>query len=435
MRRMAWFEYRNQVLCAESVSLARIADEVGTPVYCYSTAAMKANYEEFANAFKGRDALIAYSVKANANQAVIATLSACGAGADVVSDGELQRALAAGVPGSRIVFSGVGKTHQEMSAGLAAQVHQFNLESKKQLESLSAIASVQNSEARVAFRVNPDVDAMTHEKIATGRKTDKFGVPIGEARSLYGLARSLPGIEVVGVDLHIGSQLTSLEPFKKAFLRLGELVKVLREDGHDIRHIDLGGGLGVRYRDEQPPTISSYAGLVEEMLGGLGCQLILEPGRALVADAGILLSRIIEVKQSIERKFIIIDAAMNDFLRPALYDAWHSIEPVFEPQLNAKRELVDVVGQICESGDVLGRSHEMTALAPGDLVAIGAAGAYGAVMASNYNTRPLVAEVMVHGKRMATVRPRLQVAELIGRDRLPGWLDDLGGPLDGHGSK
>jgi len=431
---MSWFEYRNRVLCAESVSLAHIAEEVGTPSYCYSTAALKANYEEFADAFRDRDVLIAYSVKANANQAVVATLSACGAGADVVSGGELQRALAAGVPGSQIVFSGVGKTGEEMSAGLAAQVHQFNLESKTQLESLSEIASKQKSEARVAFRVNPDVDAMTHEKIATGRRTDKFGVPIGEARALYALARSLPGIEVVGVDLHIGSQLTDLEPFKKAFSRLAELVNDLRADGHNIRHIDLGGGLGVRYRDERPPTVSSYAELVDQLLGGLGCQLILEPGRALVADAGILLSRVIEVKQTSERVFVIIDAAMNDFLRPALYDAWHPIDPVSEPQPAANRDIVDVVGQVCESGDVFGRAREMPPLSPGDLIAIGAAGAYGAVMASDYNTRPLVAEVMVNGERVAVVRPRVQVAELIGRDRLPGWLGDLSEPPGGSDS-
>ena len=431
---MAWFEYRNGVLYAESVSLVRIAEEIGTPVYCYSNAALKANYKEFADAFGHRNILIAYSVKANANQAVITTFSDCGAGADVVSEGELQRALAAGIPGSRIVFSGVGKTQKELKAGLAAQVHQFNLESKAQLESLSEIAANQNVKARVAFRVNPDVDAKTHDKIATGRKADKFGVPIVEARGLYDLAGSLPGIEVVGVDLHIGSQLPDLEPFKDAFSRLAELVNALRRDGHDIRQIDLGGGLGVRYRDEEPPTALSYAGLVDKIFGGFGCQLIFEPGRALVANAGILLSQVIEIKHLSERRFVIIDAAMNDFLRPALYDAWHPIDPVCEAPVDAKREIVDIVGPVCESGDILGRGRAMSFLAPDDLVAIGVAGAYGAVMASNYNTRPLAAEVMVHGGEIAIVCPRLQLDELIGRDRLPQWLGKPTNPFDEHGA-
>ena len=432
---MVGFEYHNGKLCAEAVPLEHIAEEFGTPVYCYSHAVLKASYQEFSGAFADRDALIAYSVKANANQAVVTTLSDFGAGADVVSEGELRRALAAGISGSRIVFAGVGKTDAELAAGLSAQVHQFNLESKAQLMSLSDIAAKQNLSARIAFRVNPDVDAKTHEKIATGRKADKFGVPISEARGLYKLAQEMPGIAVVGVDLHIGSQLTDLEPFEEAFVRLAGLIQVLREDGHNISQIDLGGGLGVRYFDEQPPTISSYAALVDKVFGRLGCQLIFEPGRALVADAGILLSRVIEVKESAPRRFVVIDAAMNDLLRPALYQAWHRIDPVREAPAEAARENVDIVGPVCESGDILGRARPMSFLASGDLVAIRTVGAYGAAMSSNYNTRPPAAEVMVLGNQTAVVRPRVGLDDLIGQDELPQWLLKSTNVRGGHSAK
>ena len=432
---MVGFEYHNGKLCAEAVPLGHIAEEFGTPVYCYSHAALKASYQEFSDAFADRDALIAYSVKANANQAVVTALSEFGAGADVVSEGELRRVLAAGIPGSRIVFAGVGKTDAELAAGLSAQVHQFNLESKAQLMSLSDIAAKQNLSARIAFRVNPDVDAKTHEKIATGRKADKFGVPISEARGLYKLAQEMPGITVVGVDLHIGSQLTDLEPFEEAFVRLAGLIKTLREDGHNISQIDLGGGLGVRYSNEQPPTISSYAALVDKVFGALGCQLIFEPGRALVADAGILLSRVIEVKESTPHRFVVIDAAMNDLLRPALYEAWHRIDPVREAPAEAAREIVDIVGPVCESGDILGRARPMSFLASGDLVAIRTVGAYGAVMSSNYNTRPPAAEVMVFGNQTAVVRPRISLDDLIGQDELPQWLLKSTSVRDGHNAR
>ena len=419
---MSEFKYQNDTLHAESVSLVRVAEEVGTPVYCYSTSALKTNYINFSRAFDGMDVLIAYSVKANSNQSVITTLSTCGAGADVVSEGELRRVLTAGVPGGRIVFSGVGKTETELLQGLNAKVHQFNLESKTQLESLSALAQRQNVTAQVAFRINPDVDAKTHDKIATGRKVDKFGVSIAEARDLYALAGNLPGIEVTGIDLHIGSQLTSLKPFREAFVYLAELVTVLRNDGHAIERLDLGGGLGIRYREEDPPTPSAYAGLVKELLGDLGCQLILEPGRFLVADAGVLLSRVIEVKYSEDRRFVIVDAAMNDLLRPALYDAWHPIDPVCKPPSNVERRTVEIVGPICESGDTLGHARAMSYLAPGDLIAIGATGAYGAVMSSSYNTRAPAPEVMVNGDEFAVVRPRVDLDTMIGQDKLPRWL-------------
>ena len=416
------FRYRDGTLHAESVSLVRIAEQCGTPVYVYSLSEIQSSFNNFADAFKNQNALIAYSVKANSNQAVIAALAGRGAGADVVSHGELRRALLAGIPGNRIVFSGVGKKGAELEAGLRAGVHQFNVESESQLRLLSDVAVRVGISARVAIRVNPDVDAGTHDKIATGRRADKFGVPIGEASSLYQMAEILPGLEVVGVDLHIGSQLTELSPFRAAFSRLAELLKELRGSGHRITQADLGGGLGVCYEDEDPPSVMAYAELIREFFGLLDCQIILEPGRALVADSGALLCQVIEVKGDGDHRFVVVDAAMNDLLRPALYEAWHSIEPVIESLGSSLRQVVDIVGPVCESGDVLGRRRNLPHLAPGDLLVIRSVGAYGSVMASSYNTRPLAAEVLVHESKSSVIRPRQDLDVLIGQDLIPGWM-------------
>ena len=416
------FGYREGVLHAESVALPQLKEDFGTPLYVYSTAGLESAYQRFAHAFHDQDTLIAYSVKANSNQSVIATLSRLGAGADVVSEGELKRVLRVGIPGGRIVFSGVGKTGEELEAGLRAGVHQFNLESEAQLRLLSDIAQQIGKSARIAIRVNPDVDAGTHDKIATGRKEDKFGVPIGLACDLYQIAGTLPGIDVVGVDLHIGSQLTQLSPFRTAFLRLADLIKQLKALGHQIAQIDLGGGLGVCYQNESPPSADAYAELVKDTLGSFGCQIILEPGRALVADSGVLLCQVIEVKGTLAHRFVIVDAAMNDLLRPALYDAWHPINPVIKAGENSLSEVVDVVGPVCESGDVLGRARALPHLVAGDLLAIGSVGAYGSVMSSSYNTRAPAAEVLVHESRSAVIRPRLPLDVLINQDRMPDWF-------------
>ena len=416
------FRYRDGTLHAESVSLVRIAEQCGTPVYVYSLSEIQSSFNNFADAFKNQNALIAYSVKANSNQAVIAALAGRGAGADVVSHGELRRALLAGIPGSRIVFSGVGKKGAELEAGLRAGVHQFNVESESQLRLLSDVAGRVGISARVAIRVNPDVDAGTHDKIATGRKADKFGVPVDEAFSLYQMAGALPGLSVVGVDLHIGSQLTDLKPFRAAFSRLSELLMELRGAGQQITQVDLGGGLGVCYEDERPPSVRAYAELIHEIFGHFGCQIIIEPGRAVVADSGVLLCQVIEVKGDGDHRFVVVDAAMNDLLRPALYEAWHSIEPVLESAEYSPSQLVDVVGPVCESGDVLGRRRNLPLLVPGDLLVVRSVGAYGSVMASSYNTRPLTAEVLVYETKSDVIRPRQDVDALIGQDRIPVWM-------------
>jgi len=416
------FGYKDGTLYVESVSLARIAEQWGTPVYVYSLSEIESSFKRFSAAFKHQNVLIAYSVKANSNQAVIAALSALGAGADVVSQGELRRALLAGIPGNRIVFSGVGKKGAELEAGLRAGVHQFNVESESQLRLLSDVAGRVGVSARVAIRVNPDVDAGTHDKIATGRRADKFGVPIGEAFSLYQMAGVLPGLDVVGVDLHIGSQLTALNPFRAAFSRLADLLTELRRSGHSITQADLGGGLGVCYEDEHPPSVEAYAELIREVFRRFDCQIIIEPGRALVADSGVLLCQVIEVKGDRDQRFVVVDAAMNDLLRPALYEAWHSIEPVVEGSENSLSQLVDVVGPVCESGDVLGRRRNLPQLAPGDLLVIRSVGAYGSVMASSYNTRPLAAEVLVYERKSSVIRPRQDLDILIGQDCIPDWV-------------
>ena len=422
---MNHFQYQGGELHAEQVPLSRIAAHVGTPFYCYSTATLERHYRVFSGAFAGSDALVCFSVKANSNLAVIGTLARLGAGADVVSEGELRRALAAGVPAQKIVFSGVGKTRAEMAFALEAGILQFNVESEAELLVLSEVASARRQVAPISFRVNPDVDAKTHAKIATGKAENKFGIPWTQARAIYAEAARLPGIRVVGVDVHIGSQLTELAPFEAAFRRVAELVEALRADGHAIRRLDLGGGLGIPYdasTNEAPPPPDDYAGMIRRVVGHLGCELVLEPGRLLVGNAGILVTQVIYVKAAEKKSFIILDAAMNDLIRPSLYDAWHDIVPVRQAAPGAPQTAVDFVGPVCETGDVLAVDRSVTPLAAGDLVAILSAGAYGAVMASTYNTRPLIPEVLVNGDDFAVVRSRPSYEEMLGLDHLPAWL-------------
>jgi diaminopimelate decarboxylase len=403
------FSYRNGALCADDVALAAIAEAVGTPFYCYSSTAIEESFTAFQHAFSGQSALISYAMKANSNQAVLSTLAKLGAGMDVVSEGELRRARAAGVPSERIIFSGVGKTAAEMNLGLDEKIFCFNVESEPELETLSRVGSSRGVVAPIAIRVNPDVDARTHAKIATGKSENKFGIPISGAREVYAHAAALPGVRVSGVDMHIGSQITQLQPFDDAFALLSEFVHTLRADGHAIDHVDLGGGLGIPYRDddEPPPDPQAYAAVVKRATRSLDCTLIFEPGRLLVGNAGILVTRVLYVKRAEAKTFVIVDAGMNDLIRPTLYDAHHDVRPVKEPRPGAPQIVTDVVGPVCESGDFL---------------AVMTAGAYGAVQAGTYNTRPLVAEVMVKGDRFAVVRPRIEVEEIIALDRLPDWM-------------
>jgi diaminopimelate decarboxylase len=418
------FLYRNGALWAEDVALATIAEAVGTPFYCYSSAAIEGSFEAFRSAFADQNIAISYAMKANSNQAVLTTLAHLGAGMDVVSEGELRRARKAGVPGERIIFSGVGKTLAEMNLGLDENIYCFNVESEPELEALSRVASSRGEVAPIAIRVNPDVDARTHAKIATGKSENKFGVPISRARDVYAYARTLPGLDVHGVDMHIGSQITDLEPFDDAFALLAEFVQVLRADGHRIDHVDLGGGLGISYRNDNnpPPSSEQYAKVVAKRTAALGCKVILEPGRLIVGNAGALVSSVIYLKRGENKHFVIVDAAMNDLVRPTLYDAHHEILPVEEAAPGANRMRSDVVGPVCESGDYLALDRDLPELAAGDLVAIMSAGAYGAVQAGTYNTRLLVPEVLVKGAEFSVVRPRPTYEELIGLDTLPPWL-------------
>ena len=416
------FARRRGGLWAEDVALADIAAAVGTPFYCYSTAALTRNYLGLADAFAGRDVHIAYSVKANGNRAVIATLARLGAGADVVSEGEIRRALAAGVAPGDIVFSGVGKTREEIAFALSRGVVHMNVESEPELAAVSQVAAARGAVARVALRVNPDVDAGTHDKIATGRRGDKFGVDIERAPALYRRAAALPGVEADGVDVHIGSQIADLAPFRRAFSRVVELVAALRARGHRIRRLDLGGGLGIRYGSETPPAPAEYAALVAGLTDGLGCRLVLEPGRSIAGDAGVLVARVIYERRDRSRRFVIVDAGMNDLLRPALYGAFHAVAPVADPAADAPLTPADVVGPVCESGDCFAAGRALPPFSPGDLVAFLSAGAYGAVMASTYNSRLLVPETLVDGARWAVVRPRMNYETLIAQDRLPAWL-------------
>jgi diaminopimelate decarboxylase len=421
---MDHFTYRHGILHAEDVPLTAIATAVGTPVYVYSTATLTRHYRVFEEALGGMPHLICYALKANANLAVVRVLARLGAGADVVSEGEYRRARAAGIPGERIVFSGVGKTRSEMRVALEGGIRQFNVESEPELRALSEVAAGMGLRAPIALRVNPDVDPRTHEKIATGRAENKFGIPIARARDVYAEAARLPGIEVVGVDVHIGSQLIELEPFEAAFAMVAELAQALRADGHDIRRLDLGGGLGIPYRraNEAPPLPFDYGEVIRRTVGHLGCEIEIEPGRLIAGNAGILLSRVIWRKEGEDRDFLILDAAMNDLMRPALYDAWHDIVPVVEPAPGAEMREIDVVGPVCETGDTFGRARPLPALGEGDLVAFRSAGAYGAAMASEYNSRPLVAEVLVDGDHYAVVRERPSFDAMLARDTIPEWL-------------
>ena len=419
---MDHFQYRNGELCAEAVPLRRIADDVGTPFYCYSTATLERHYRVLTEALAGLDVVVCYSVKANSNLAVIATLASLGAGADVVSGGELKRALVAGVPAERIVFAGVGKTADEMAAALKAGILQINVESAPELEMLAEVATALGRQASIGIRVNPDVDAQSHAKITTGKRENKFGVPLADARELYRRAAKMKGIRVAGVAVHIGSQILSLEPFREAFRRTAELTRTLRADGHDIRWVDLGGGLGIPYEDETPPTPAEYGALVRSEIGPLGCRLIVDPGRLIAGNAGVMVSRVLLVKTGATHDFVVADAAMNDFIRPTLYNARHAIVPVTEPADGAVSQEVEVVGPVCESGDTFGRTRRLPAVGAGDLIALRTAGAYGAVMASTYNTRPLVPEVLVRNDTYAVVRERISVDDMLARETLPDWL-------------
>ena len=416
---MHHFAYRDGVLHAEAVNLATLADAVGTPFYCYSSATIERHYKVFAGAFADVDALVCYAMKANSNQAVIATLARLGAGADVVSEGELLRALAAGLPPDKIMFSGVGKTARELALAVDQNILCVNVESEPELELLSGIAAGKGRVADISIRVNPDVDPKTHAKIATGKAENKFGIPISRAREVYARAAKLKGVRVVGVDMHIGSQIIDLEPFGDAFALLAEFVGVLRADGHTISHIDLGGGLGVPYREdnEPPPDPDAYAAIVKRATQDLGCKLIFEPGRLIVGNAGVLVTRVLYVKRGEAKTFVIVDAGMNDLIRPTLYDAHHDIRPVREPAVGAQRIRADVVGPVCESGDFLALDRSMVGPHAGDLLAVMTAGAYGATQSGTYNSRPLVPEVLVRQGEWALIRPRVTAEELIALDR------------------
>jgi diaminopimelate decarboxylase len=421
---MHHFAYRDGVLHAEAVNLASLAEAVGTPFYCYSTATLTRHYRVFAAAFDDVPALICYSVKANSNQAVIATLARLGAGADVVSEGELRRARLAGIPPEKIIFSGIGKTARELALAVDEGIFCVNVESEAELALLSSIAAGKGRTVNVSLRVNPDVDALTHEKIATGTAEDKFGIPIGRARDIYAQAAKLPGLNVAGVDVHIGSQIIDLAPFETAFKLVADFVRLLRGDGHGISHVDLGGGLGIPYYEDNdpPPDPDAYGALVKRAMRGLDCKLIFEPGRLIVGNAGIVVTRVLYLKRGEAKHFVVVDAGMTELIRPTLYNAYHNIRPVAEPAPNARRMMADVVGPVCESGDFLALDRDLVEPKTGDLLAIMSAGAYGAVQGGTYNTRPLAPEVLVRDSEWALVRPRLELDQLIGLDRLPPWL-------------
>jgi len=418
------FLYREGVLHAEDVAITEIAAQVGTPFYVYSAATLKRHIGLFNEALAWADHLVCFAVKSNSNLAVLKLLGDMGAGMDVVSGGELRRAVAAGVPGDRIVFSGVGKTREEMQLALSHDIRQFNLESEPEYRALSAVASEMGVTARVAVRVNPDVDAKTHEKISTGKSDNKFGIPIARAREVYAEIAALPGLKVVGIDVHIGSQLTDLEPFRLAYQKVAELTEALRDDGHEITRLDLGGGLGIPYErsNDAPPLPIEYGQMVQDTVGYLGCEIEIEPGRLISGNAGIMVSSVIYVKQGEARDFLIIDAAMNDLVRPSMYAAYHDIIPVNEATPGVEQAEYDIVGPICETGDTFAKSRNLAPLKDDDLVAFRSAGAYGAVMASEYNSRPLIPEVLVSGDQFAVIRARPTYEEMLARDTIPEWI-------------
>ncbi|HEX2134330.1 MAG TPA: diaminopimelate decarboxylase [Microvirga sp.] len=420
---MHHFAYRDGVMHAEGVDVRALAEEVGTPFYCYSTATLERHYRVFAEAFADERALVCFAVKANSNQAVLRTLARLGAGMDIVSEGELRRALAAGVPGTRIVFSGIAKTRAEMAYALDNRILCFNVESEPELEALAEVACSKDVVAPISVRINPDVDARTHRKISTGKSENKFGIPIARAREVYAHAAALKGIRITGVDMHIGSQITDLAPFDNAAALLAELARDLMAAGHPLEHIDLGGGLGVPYREDDPPPPDpqAYAATVKRHTRGLGLKLVFEMGRMIAGNAGILVTRVIYVKRGAGKTFVIVDGAMNDLIRPTLYDAYHDLKPVVAPS-HGRRIRADVVGPVCETGDYLALDREMPAVKPGDLIAVMTAGAYGAVQSSTYNTRLLVPEVLVRDADSAVVRRRPTYDDLIGLDRIPSWL-------------
>ncbi|MDX8354263.1 diaminopimelate decarboxylase [Cognatiyoonia sp. IB215182] len=422
---MDHFLYRNGALFAEDVAIAEIAATVGTPFYVYSTATLTRHFKLFDEALSFADHLVCYAMKSASNQAIIKVLANAGAGMDVVSGGEYLRAKAAGVPGERIVFSGVGKTADEMRMALEGGIRQFNVESEPEMIVLDQVSQSIGLVAPITVRVNPDVDAKTHAKIATGKSENKFGIPISRAREVYAMAAKLPGLKVVGIDVHIGSQLTELAPFEAAYLKVAELTEQLRADGHEITRLDLGGGLGIPYArsNAAPPLPTDYGALIERTVGHLGCEIEIEPGRLISGNAGLMVSKVIYVKSGEDRDFLILDGAMNDLIRPAMYEAWHDIVPVIEPAPGAEPATYDIVGPVCESGDTFAKGRVMPAVGPDNLVAFRSAGAYGAVMSSEYNSRPLIPEVLVDQDQFAVIRPRPTYEEMIARDTMPSWLE------------
>ncbi len=421
---MDHFLYRDGALYAEDVPISEIAAAVGTPFYVYSTATLLRHFKLFDDALDGMDHLVCYAMKAASNQAILKTLAQAGAGMDVVSGGEYLRAKAAGVPGDKIVFSGVGKTADEIRTALTGGIRQFNVESEPEMEVINAVALDLGVVAPITVRVNPDVDAKTHAKIATGKSENKFGIPIARASEVYAHAATLPGLEVIGIDVHIGSQLTELEPFELAYTKVAELTEQLRSEGHNIRRLDLGGGLGIPYTraNDAPPLPVEYGALIKKTLGHLNCEIEIEPGRLIAGNAGLMVSKVIYVKSGEGRDFLILDGAMNDLIRPAMYEAHHDIVAVQEPAPGVEQQPYDIVGPVCETGDTFAKQRNMPPLAPGDLVAFRSAGAYGAVMASEYNTRPLIPEVLMHGDQFAVIRERPSFDEIINRDTIPEWL-------------
>ncbi len=419
---MSFFAYRKGDMHAEGVALKTIAQQVGTPFYCYSAGALRAALGEFNRGMKGMNASVCYAMKANSSLAVIKTFAGMGAGADIVSEGEMRRALAAGVPAERIIYSGVGKKATELMAALQAGVGQINVESVAELETLNAVAGQLGKRADITIRVNPDVDARTHAKITTGKKGNKFGIDLNLARDAFAIAGKLPHLNVVGIAMHIGSQLTTLAPYAKSITKVAKFIAQLRIDGHRIDRFDIGGGLGIVYKKEKPPSIADFLAVVKKATRGLDCDLTFEPGRRLVGEAGVLVGEVILVKPGASKTFVIVDAAMNDLIRPTLYDAWHDILPVRQPRPGAATIRCDIVGPICELGDYLAQNRDLPRLSAGDLVMVRSAGAYGAVMASSYNTRPLAPEVMVDGTRFAVTRPRPSIEDMLSAERIPQWM-------------